>query len=296
VAGGARIYHMFCLKKGDVDIRRKEKRIRVETFLDDLISKNQKIEDFSSIQKKISNWLVRNELMKVLLFQITGDEKGNAFINIYEDHQKKEKQKVFYIKKKLQIEDLWNEYNNYLTKLFAQGKAPLATFRKGYAWYREKEMQAVQEKLLLYCRQHVSEIIRISQVDANAYRRGIANEMLSYINTKAANNILIRNAFNDPDHFAHNIAWRSLLAKMESGALSREQNKKVAQHAFKLLAHPSAICRNKALLVIDVGLRKKYIRKADAKPQKKVFYDYSKSPNPIIYRIAQKISRALGKR
>lgn len=285
---------MFYLKKGDVDIHQKELRGKVEKFLNELILNNSKIEDFSSPQKKIASWRDRNKLSNRVQFQITGDEKGNAFISLF-DVKRINTKKRQYKKTTLHIEDLWNEYNGVLTSLYEKGKMPYATFQRGYVWYKEKAMQSVQEKLLQYCQNNADEITRISQIDIDAYRRGIANEMLSFVNTKKTNEELIHNAISDPDHFAHNIAWRSLLAKIENNQLSLEQNKKITRHALILLSHPSVICRNKALHVIDLGLQKKYLNKTELRSYAKTFREYSKSPNPIIFRLAKKINRALGK-
>lgn len=283
------------LKMGEIDIARQELRARVKTFLNSLILMNPKIPHFLFIQKKVASWLHRNALSDILQFQITGDEKGNTYINIYEDHARKNPRRESTNKKtKLRIERPWNEYNKKLTELYAIGEMPRVTFQRGYAWIKNGAMLHVQKKFLQYCQKNTPEIVRISRIDASAYRRGIANHMLSFINTKFANGILMKNAFFDPDHFAHNMAWRSLEAKIESDQLTINHSRQVTYRALRLLLHPSTICRNKALLLIDLGLRKKYIHKAEIRPFKKILASCAESPNPIIFSTARKLNRALG--
>lgn len=222
----------------------------------------------------------------LLLVQTTGDAEGNAFINVYQIRKQPTILKSKNVPR-FRIEAQWQQYNYALERWYTA-----TTHRKKL----RSVFFEVENNLREYCERHANTLNRISRHDLNPRHRGIANAFLSLIETKNSNQTLLRNATNDPDHFAHNMAWQSLLVKLDSGRLSQKIIRLMTRAAIILLRHPSAICRNKGLLAINSFLKQGTLTKRQI--LRDVANDILRaagSPNPIINNPARRIKKALGK-
>lgn len=240
---------VFKLKRGNVTvsgIRRREVVVVVQRFVKD----HPTVSDFEAIKKTLDNLLVKyKKLGEEIIVQIIGDKDWNAYVDVYIAQKEVCTSKIYRSTSRLPIEKLWREYNDEITKIFKKGKLPESDISRGYNWFSEKSIQKVQEKVLAFCQRHSDKIILISQYDEDPYKRGVANAFLRFVNPKNGVKALHK-ATKDRDHFAHNMAWQSLGVKLDKLGNSKKTLRVLLMGACELLAHPSTICKNKALLTI----------------------------------------------
>ena len=282
---------IFHLKKGNVMVSGYRKQFLMRA-VEKIVKNNPKITDFGSIKEKVEGTLVAcKKLNEQFIVQITGDADWNAYIDVYITRKEKRIFKPCTRRvSMLPIEKLWYEYNDAISKICRKGKLPTSDISRGYDWFSESLMQKTQNQVLIFCRKHANELAVISKCDVDSKRRAIANAFLRFVDHKKGIKLLLR-AVRDPDHFAHNMAWQSLLVKLDTFKDSENafMIPIVLSKAYKLLAHPSTICKNKALEVILYFLENNLLPKKISSRVRILVREAGNFRNPIIHEPARSI-------
>ncbi len=281
----------FALKTGGTVASSKTLANTAEKLIETFIEKCPVTTDFDSVRHALSLIIKRHlPLHLQSIVQITGDEKFNAYIDVYIIPAKKDNWKPGCASSRLHLQPLWRTYNDQLTKIYEQRHFPSSDTSGGHKRSLESFMQKVQNRVIVFCRKHPDELAVISKCDVNPKRRAIANTFLRFIDNKKGIKLLLK-ATRDYDHFAHNMAWQSLLTKLEIFKDSENafMIPTILSKAYKLLAHPSTICKNKALQVILYFLENNLLPKKIPSRVRVIVREASNFKNPIIHEPAGSI-------
>lgn len=286
----------FYFEKGEVVMRNSVLQKAAEKIFDDFITTTPFVNNFDDsfplIRRRLSKKINSLSPRKMIL-QVTGDAKNRIFINVYEEAKTPELGKrVIRKTPALSLQRLWKTYNSAISKNVENGGLPKAGSRRGYDWYSYPNMQKIQKEIFDLSNDHTDELGLISSLDKNVTRRAVANFLLQFVTSGEEIKILLK-ATNDTDHFVHNMAWKSLIAKLKGGKIPSLTVQLLVKRSFSLLKHPSVICRNKALVFIKEVIKKSRYRFPLPNNARLLVNEAAHSSNPIISGPANKIIKAL---
>jgi len=256
------------------------------------IREYNKVNDFDKLKDQVKRDVIKNGLggnkqdKKKVYVYVVGDDKNNAFIDIFiapffkPKRSKKTNEESYSVTVEREIKKLWRTYNDEFSNIVKKGRISEPDFSKGYDWYSGDKIEKVQDSIVPYVKENFTEIVKISRYHSKAEVRGIANFFLRYLTNKQGIKILL-SATKDSDHFAHNMAWQSLLVKVRSQVLTSKQKKEIIFEGYDLLNHPSTICRDKGLNIIQEALEI-FGKKIIPSPVLKRVGELSVSKNPWI--------------